>query len=243
MANMSALRRTAIVAGVFYLATEVTSIPALLLYQPVLRDGNYIAAAGADNRAFLGGLLELLLVVACIGSAVTLYPVVKRQNQSIALGYVCGRVLESAIIVVGAVSVLVAVTLRQDLAGTADAGNAATAAIERSLVAIHDWTFLLGPSWVLGFNSFLLAYLVYRAGLVPRAIAVLGMSGGTLVTLSATAMLFGVYGQSVHTVLALPVFAWEVSFAIWLIVKGFKPSAITATSSTEAEGHTALPLG
>jgi len=240
MAHSSALRRTAIVAGVFYLATEITSIPALLLYRPVLRDGNYIAGANADNRLLFGGFLELLLVVACVGSAVTLYPVVKRQNHSIALGYVCGRVLESAIIIVGAVSVLVAVTLRQDLAGTADAGNPAVAAIERSLVAIHDWTFLLGPSWVLGFNSFLLAYLVYRAGLVPRAIAVLGMSGGALVTLSATAMLFGVYGQSVHTVLALPVFAWEVSFALWLIVKGFKPSAITAISSSGVEEH--IPL-
>jgi hypothetical protein len=242
MANMSTLRRTAIIAGVFYLATEVTSIPALLLYQPVLRNGNYIAGANADNRVLLGGFLELLLVVACIGSAVTLYPVVKRQNHSIALGYVCGRVLESAIIVVGAVSVLVAVTLRQDLA-SADVGNPAVAAIERSLVAIHDWTFLLGPSWVLGFNSFLLAYLVYRSELVPRAIAVLGMSGGTLVTLSATAMLFGVYGQSVHTILALPVFAWEVSFAIWLIAKGFKVPTLPATSSPAADGHAALPLG
>src|SRR5215218_4430576 len=87
MANMSATRRTAFVAGVFFLATEVTAIPALLLYQPVLRDGNYIVEAAADNRVLLGGLLELLLVVAVIGTAVTLYPVVKRQNHSIALGY------------------------------------------------------------------------------------------------------------------------------------------------------------
>jgi hypothetical protein len=114
MANMSSTRRTALVAGVFFLATEVTSIPALLLYQPVLRDGNYIVGSDADNRVLLGGLLELLLVVAVIGTAVTLYPVVKRQNHSVALGYVCGRLLEAAIIVVGAISVLTVVTLRQD---------------------------------------------------------------------------------------------------------------------------------
>jgi Domain of unknown function (DUF4386) len=194
MANMSATRRTAFVAGVFFLATEVTAIPALLLYQPVLRDGNYLVGPDTDNRVLLGGLLELLLVVAVIGTAVTLYPVVKRQNHSVALGYVCGRLLEAAIIVVGAVSVLTLVTLRQDLAGTADAGSAGVATVERSLVAIHDWTFLLGPSWNLGINSVLLAYLVHRSELVPRAIAVLGLVGGSLVMMSATAMLFGVYG-------------------------------------------------
>jgi hypothetical protein len=193
MAQMSALRRTAFVAGVFFLGTEITSIPALLLYQPVLRDGNYLVGSDADNRVLLGGFFELLLIVTVIGTAVTLYPVVKRQNHSIALGYVCGRLLEAAIIVVGAVSVLTAVTLRQDLAGTAD--NVGVAAVERSLVGIHDWTFLIGPSWILGINSFLLAYLMYRMDLVPRAITVLGMVGGALTTLSATAMLFGVYGQ------------------------------------------------
>ena len=238
MAQMSALRRTAFVAGVFFLGTEITAIPALLLYQPVLRDGNYLVGSDADNRVLLGGFLELLLVVTVIGTAVTLYPVVKRQNHSIALGYVCGRLLEAAIIVVGAVSVLTAVTLRQDLAGTAD--NVGVAAVERSLVGIHDWTFLIGPSWVLGINSFLLAYLMYRMDLVPRAITVLGMAGGALTTLSATAMLFGVYGQGTHTVLALPVFAWEVSVAIWMIAKGFKPSAI---ASPEFDGKTPLPLG
>lgn len=241
MANISAVRRTAIVAGVFFLGTEITSIPALLLYQPVLRDGNYVTGSDADNRVVLGGFLELLLVVTVIGTAVTLYPVVKRQNHSIALGYVCGRLLEAAIIVVGAVSVLTVVTLRQDLAGTADSAGAGVAAVEKSLVAIHDWTFLIGPSWVLGINSFLLAYLMYRAELVPRAITVLGMVGGPLACLSATAMLFGLYGQSTHTVLALPVFAWEVSVAIWMIVKGFKPSAVTAISSREVEGKSPRP--
>lgn len=224
------------IAGVFFLGTEITSIPALLLYQPVLRDGNYLVGSDSDHRVLLGGLLELLLVVTVIGTAVTLYPVVKRQNHSIALGYVCGRLLEAAIIVVGAVSVLTAVTLRQDLAGTAGTESAGAAVVEKSLVAIHDWTFLIGPSWVLGINSFLLAYLMYRAGLVPRAITVLGMAGGGLATVSATAMLFGAYGQSVHTVLALPVFAWEVSVAIWMIAKGFKPSSITAVSSRDTAG-------
>ena len=243
MANMSTTRRTALVAGVFFLATEVTSIPALLLYRPVLRVGNYIIGADADNRVLLGGLLELLLVVAVIGTAVTLYPVVKRQNHSVALGYVCGRLLEATIIVVGAVSVLTVVTLRQDLAGAADTGSAGVAAVEKSLVAIHDWTFLLGPSWVLGINSFLLAYLMYRSELVPRAIAVLGLVGGSLTWVSATAMLFGVYGQSTHTILALPVFAWEVSLAIWLIVRGFKPSPIIPTGAPPAGIQTPQPVG
>jgi Domain of unknown function (DUF4386) len=110
-------------------------------------------------------------------------------------------------------------------------------------VAIHDWTFLLGPSWVLGINSFLLAYLMYRSGLVPRAIALLGLVGGSLVTVSATVMLFGIYGQSTHTILALPVFACEVSFAIWLIARGFKPSPITPTGAPPAGMQTPQPVG
>jgi len=238
---MNTTRRTAVAAGVFFLATEVTAIAARGLFQPAL-DGDYVLGAGADTRVLLGGLVEMLLVVAVIGTAVTLYPVVKRQNHSIALGYVCGRLLEATIIVVGIVSVLAVVTLREDLAGAPNADNAALATVGKSLVAIHEWTFLLGPSFVLGMNSLLLAYLMYRSELVPRFIAVLGLVGGPLVCLSGTAVLFGLYDQvPVHVIAALPVFAWEVSLAIWLIAKGFKPSLITSTSSPAVRAHTAQP--
>jgi hypothetical protein len=215
---MSSTRTTAVTAGVFFLITEITAIAGLALYQPVLSDLNH---PGADGRVLLGGLFELLLVAAVIGSAVTLYPVVKRQNHGLALGYVCARLLEGAIICVGILSVLSVVTLRQEVAG---ADNPAG----RALLAIHDWAFLLGPNFVLGANSLMLAALMYRSRLVPRAIAVLGLIGGPLICVSATAVLFGLYEQlsTVGALAALPVFVWEVSLALYLIIKGLKPSRV-----------------
>jgi hypothetical protein len=211
---VSSRSRTATTAGVFFLITEVSAIAGLALYQPVLSNANYVLGAGADGRVLLGALCEFILVVACIGTAVTLYPVVKRQNEGVALGYVCGRLLEAAVITVGIISVLTVVTLRQDVAAGSGTDNGSLVAVGTSLVAIHDWTFLLGPSFVLGLNSLLLAYLMYRSGLVPRFIAILGLVGGPLVTMSGVAVLFGLYSPTTHAISAIPVFAWEVSLAI-----------------------------
>ena len=171
---MSSQRKTALVAGVFFVVTFVTSIPALLLYGPLLDHADYILGPGADTRISVGALLEVLLAIANIGTAVTLFPVLKRQNEAVSLGYVATRVVESTIIVAGIVSVLTVVTLRQDFAGTgADAASLTLAG--KSLVAFHDWTFLFGPAFCAGFgNGLLLGYLMYRSGLVPRRMALLG---------------------------------------------------------------------
>jgi len=239
---MSSTRTTAVVAGVFFLITEITAMAGLVLYHPVLNDANYIVGAGADGRVLMGGLLELILVVAVIGTAVTMYPVIKRQNHSLALGYVCGRLLEAAVIAVGTISVLSVVTLRQDFAGAASADNPSLVIAGTLLVAIHDWTFLVGPNVVLGANSLLLAYLMYRSGLVPRVIAQLGLIGGALICASATAVMFGLYDQiSVWgSIAALPVFAWEVSLAGYLILKGFKPSPVAAPDFSTVDVHAEL---
>jgi hypothetical protein len=227
---MSQNRGTAVAVGVFFLITEVAAIAGLLLYQPLLSDPDYVIGAGADNRVLLGGFFELVLVAAIVGTGVTLYPIVRNQSQSVALGYLCTRLLEAVVILVGIVGVLSAVTLRQDLAGTPGTDSAALVAVGKSLVAIHDWTFLLGPNFLLGANSLLLAYLMYRSRLVPRLIAALGLIGGLLICVSATAVMFGLYEQvsTVGTVAALPVFAWEVSLAVYLIVKGFRSSPAAA---------------
>jgi hypothetical protein len=220
-------RTLARVAGVFFVVTFVTSIPALILYDPVLKHADYILGAGADTRIQFGAFLEVILVIANIGTAVTLFPVLKRQNESIALGYVASRILESTVIAVGIVSVLSAVTLRQDLAGAG--GDPATlTAVGRSLVAIHDQTFLLGPAFCAGFgNGLLLGYLMYRSGLVPRRMAMLGLYGGPLAFATATAVLLGAYEQQSATnfIFTLPEIAWEASLGIYLIAKGFKTSA------------------
>ena len=149
-----------------------------------------------------------------------------------------GRLIEATIIVVGAISLLAVVTMRHDLAGTTGAEASAAVTVGQSLVAVHDWTFLFGPKLALGVNTVLLAYLMYRSRLVPRAIAVLGLIGGSLVFASGTAVLFGLYEDlsTVGVVAAVPVFAWEVSVATWMIVKGFRASSpvLTGVAQTAA---------
>ena len=160
-------QKRARVFGVLFLITFITSIPALLLFQPVLDDPvGYIAGGGQNNRIFFGAFLELLLIIANIGTAVVIFPIVKRQSEELALGYVTARLFECTFILVGIVAVLGIVTLQQEVAGAAEGSVAYT------LAAIKDWTFLLGPGWVVGWgNGLILGYLMYRSGLVPRKMA------------------------------------------------------------------------
>jgi hypothetical protein len=138
-------RTTALVAGIFYLLTFAASIPALILLGPVLDNPDYIISSGADTRVLAGGLLDVVTALACIGTAVALYPVVKRQNEGLALGFVTSRMYEAAVIMIGVVSILAVVTLRQDVGGASATDTAPLLSVGRSLVAVHDWTFLLGP--------------------------------------------------------------------------------------------------
>jgi hypothetical protein len=234
--QVSSTRKTALIAGALFVITFLTSIPAaLLLYTPVLDHTDYIVGAGADTRVGLGALLEVLLIVANVGSAVVLFPVLKRQNEGLALGYVTARIIESTFIAIGIVSLLAIVTLRQDVGGAGDAGSLVT--VGRSLVAVHDWTFLLGPGWVVGVgNGLILGYLMYRSGLVPRRMAMLGLIGGPLIIASGTAVLFNVIepGSAAQFIATIPEFVWELSLGIYLMVKGFKPSPITAGLASPA---------
>jgi hypothetical protein len=204
----------------------------LYLYTPVLDHTDYILGAGADNRIAFGALLEMILIVANIGTAVVLFPILKRQNETLSLGYVAARIMESMFIAVGLLSLMAIVTLRQDLAGTGtDTGS--LDALGRSLVAIHDWTFLLGPGWIVGLgNGLILGYLMYKTELVPRGMAWLGLIGGPLIIISGTAVLFGAIepGSSAQVIATIPEFFWELSLGIYLMVKGFRlQSPILAT--------------
>jgi len=222
---MDSMRRTALVAGVFYLITFISSIPAVFLLDPVLSNPNYIVSAGADTRVIGGAFLDLVNALACIGTAVALFPVVKRQHEGLALGFVTTRMFEAAVIVIGVVSLLTVVTLRQSGASGSDAASLVTAG--RSLVAIRDWTFLLGPSLMPGLNALLLGSLMYQSRLVPRVIPTLGLIGGPLLISSTIGTLFGINESvSVWTAVAtLPIFLWELSLGVWMAVKGFNPSA------------------
>ena len=227
---MDSLRKTALAAGVTYLITFI-SIPTLALYGPVRTDPNYIVGPGPDTPVIFGGVLEIIVALACIGTAVLLYPVVKRQNEGVALGFVGTRVLEAAAIFAGVVSLLSVVTLRQ-------AGAGADALVTgQTLATLYDRIFLLSGSLMPALNAFLLGSLLYQSRLVPRVLPMLGFFGGALLVASDIGVLFGLIGlvSSLAGLLALPIALWEFSLGVYLVVKGFKPSPILA-SETRADG-------
>jgi Domain of unknown function (DUF4386) len=212
---------------VLYLITFITAIAAYFFYVPVLDDPRYILGAGADISVAFGAFLELLLIIANIGTAVVLYPILRRQNEILILGYVTARIVECVFIAVGILSLLTVVTLRQEAAAGADAASLLTAG--ESLVALHAWTRLLGPGFVVGVgNGLILGYLMYKSRLVPRSMAVLGLIGGPLIIASGVGVLLGVIeeGGAVQGIATIREIFWELSLGIWPIVRGFDPSAI-----------------
>jgi hypothetical protein len=215
--------------GVLFLITFATSIPAVFsFYAPALSDPAYILGAGADPGLSWGALLELLLIISNIGTAVLLFPVLKQQNEVLALGYVTARIVESGFIAVGILSLLALGTLRLE---AASADDETLLLVGKSLVAIHDWTFLLGPGFVVGVgNGLMLGYLMYTSRLVPRAMAVLGLVAGPVLCAAGVAVLFGAIepGSMWQVIATVPEFFWELSLGIWLMLKGFNPSAVAA---------------
>jgi len=227
---MSSTRKTALVAGVLYLITFI-SIPTLALYGPVKNHRDWILSSGSNSAVLVGCFLEVIVALAGIGTAVTLYPVVKRQNEGFALGFVTTRVVEAGMIFTGVVSLLSLVTLRHDPGGAAGANAAALVTTGASHVAVYNSTFLLGQTLMPGINALLLGSLMYRSRLVPRLIPAMGLIGGPLLITAAFATLFG--GSIGHVsafaaIATLPVAAWELSLGVWLVVKGFRPSPITS---------------
>ena len=219
-------RKQAITAGVLYLITHVTSIAAVVLYGGFLDDP---LGAGGDTRVLIGGLCDVLLAISVVGTAVALYPVVKRHGEGLAIGYVGLRTLEAAVIVAGVVALLAVVTLRQD--------GVATAPVAEGLVAVRDCTFLVGPGLVCGTNTVVMAALMYRSRLVPRFIAVLGLVGGPLVFGWNLLSMFG--GTELFSAVAVlfvaPVFAWEICLAVYLIAKGFRSTVVPPVRVPEPE--------
>ena len=231
---MSAERRISVAFGALYLITFITSIPALWLFQPVLDDPQgYIAGGGADNRIYLGALLELILIIANIGTAVVLIPILKRQNEILTFSYVAARIMECVFILVGILAVLAIVTLRHD----AGAAAAALGGLAESMAAIKDWTFKLGPGFVVGIgNGLILGYLMYRSGLMPRGLALLGLIGGPLQSLAGIGVLFDLYdaGGPVQSIATIPEIIWELSLGIYPLVWGFKSSPILSEEGRPA---------
>jgi hypothetical protein len=225
-------RNYARASGIFYLITFAASIPAAFYFlTPVLDDPSYIVSAGADTRVMIGCLLDVVNAVACIGTAVAVFPVVRRQNESLALGFVTSRMFEAAVIMIGVVSLLGIVTLRQDLAGAAGSDQASLVTTGQALVAVRDWTFQFGPNFSAAINALLFGTLLYRSRLVPRLIPTVGLIGAPLLLAATVATVLGLTEQgSAWFFGALPVAAWELSVGVYMLVKGFRPTPITATA-------------
>jgi hypothetical protein len=224
--------------GVLFIITFVTSIGALALFQPALDDPvGYITGGGKDGQIYLGAFLELMLVLSNVGTAVVLYPIARRQNEALAMGYVAARIIECTFIAMGIIFVLGVVGLRHDLPGAHDAAF--------TLAALKDWTFLLGPGLIVPWgNGLILGYLMYRSGLVPRRMAWFGLIGGPLLLLGNFGVLFDWWDQSGPvTLLVIPEFIWEAFLGIYCAIWGFRkdspilrpawPRNVSATSSAQ----------
>src|SRR5262245_62095984 len=223
---MEADQRNARIFGVLFLITFVTSIGALALFQSVLDDpAGYIAGGGKDNQIYLGAFLDFLLILANVGTAVVLFPMPRRQNELLAIGYVTARVIECVFLAAGIIFVLGVVSLRHD------SPNAADLAV--SLAALKDWTFLFGPGLVVPFgNGLILGYLMYSSGLVPRRMAWLGLIGGPLLLIGNVGVLFDVWDPAgLVNILVVPEFLWELSLGIYAAVWGFRRDAPILSAS------------
>lgn len=222
---MTTLRKTSLIFGLFFAGTFIFSIPALFFYDPVLHDTRYILGGEFDRRASMGALFEILTAICNIATAIIIFPVVKKVSESAALGYIASRTVESVMILSGVVSLMAVVTLR---AGFQPGGDAVALTMTgQGLLAFHDWTFLLGPQFGSGFgNGILLGYLMYRSGLVPRRMALLGLIGGPLAFAGGVLVLFDVLKPLSAGLFALTAFeiAWELSITIYAIFIGLRPT-------------------
>lgn len=219
-------RKIARITGWLWIVTFITSIPArFILYAPVLEDGkDYVLGQGNDAMTLIafGALLELILIIANIGTAMVPYSIHKRQHEAGALAFVTARVMESVFIAVGILCMLAISTLRQDAPTGLDAG------LGQGLEAVYEWSFRLGPGFFVGVgNGLILGWLMYRSELVPRRLAIFGLIGGPLIIIAGVLVMFDVIegGGPVQGLMTIPEAFWELSLGVYLVVKGFRPSS------------------
>jgi hypothetical protein len=226
------LRRTSRAAGIFYLITFV-SMPTLALYQGIRGQADFVLGAGSDTGVLWAALSEVVVAIAGVGTAVVLFPVARRVSETAALGFVASRVLEAGGILLGVVAVLTLVTLRHDVAGTADADGPSLVTAGHTLSAVYDNAFLLSQSLAPAINALCLGYVMYRSGLVPRILPTLGLIGAPLLLAADVAILFGLLdrGAAIAALAAAPIALWEFSLGVYLTVKGFRPAAVAALPS------------
>ncbi len=221
---MAEQMKNARITGIFYLITFVTSIPAVFLLDPVLHNSNFIIGSGSSTAVLWGCLLDLLNAIACVGTAVAIYPLVQRQNKSLALGFIASRLFEAAVIMIGVVSLLAIVSLRKNYLADQSIDVAGLHIMSNGFLALRNWTFLLGPGLIPAVNGLLLGSLLYKSKLVPRLIPTIGLVGAPMLVISALCTYFGIFGQTspIAAILGLPIAAWELSVGVYLALRGIR---------------------
>jgi hypothetical protein len=236
--KMNSNKKAAKIVGVLFILAAVSAVAGLLLYDPILKGPDYLNKGSEHyNQVILGSVMELILVVSAVGTATTMFPLLRKYNETIALWHVCFRFLEAVVITIGIISVLSLLTLSREYVAGGFTDIASYQASGTLLKAIHEWTFLLGPNFMLGINTMMYSYIFYKSKLVPRFISILGMTGATLIFICAFLVMFGVIEQVSlwGGLLAVPVAANEMILAVWLIIKGFNVSAIDFLSTKKKE--------
>ncbi len=216
---MSSFRKTALVGGILYLITFIGSIPAAILVGPAI-DPGFVTGAGSEQQVTLGLVLELVNVFGCIGCAVALFSVIRREHEGLAVGYLATRTFEAVTITVGVLSLLAVVTLRQQGAASGDADSLVP--VSSALVAVRQWAMTIGPNMA-GFNALMLGTALYRARLVPRALPALGIVGAPILIAYVIGTILGVTGPGTifQGIAVMPFFIWELVLGLWLTFKGF----------------------
>lgn len=221
-------RKNAKLIGILFIIAAISAIVGLAMYNPILNEQNYlIEGAKHTNQIILGAILELILVSTAVGTGIAFFPYLKKQNEAIALGYFCFRMLEAIFIMIGIVSILSLLSLSQSYK-MGQINLATYEIVANTLKAAHSWTFMLGPNFMLGINTFLYSYLLFCSRLIPKKISILGMISASILFITSILELYSIIHQvsTVGFLLAFPIFIYEMSLAIWLIFKGFNQKTI-----------------
>ena len=237
---MNSIRKCAITIGVLFIAAAVFSILGLVSYGPILNNPEYITnGPTSENQIVLGAIFEMITAITVAGTAIAFFPILRKHNETIALGYVGGRFLEAVLIIVGLVSLLTLLTLRQEFARGVTLDTSSLQAVDQLLRSTHAWAFILGPNFMLGINTLLYSSLLYRTKLVSRTVASMGLVGAVSVFVAALLELFGVIDQvsAWGAVLSLPVAVYEMTLAVYLIAKGFRSTAFTSETANLDTGE------
>ena len=231
--KMDSYRNNAKMVGALFITATVAGILSVAVIGAILDAEDYLIKISAnENRIIIGALLELIMALACAGIAIWMYPALKKHNEALALGSVGFRIIEGVLYSVAVVGLLSLLTLSQEFVKAEDPIASSFQASGTLLLAARDWAGVSGSlAFILG--ALMYYYVFYRSKLIPRWLSVWGLIGVPLWIAADLLLIFGVINpfSTSMILLNLPIGVNEMALAVWLIVKGFNPSAIASRSA------------